>query len=57
MLMADYPRIEVKDDAVYKIQNLSCYDGRHHVQVAEIMITKEAFIEAYNRWIGGYSND
>lgn len=57
MLMADYPKIEVKDDAIYKVQNLSCYDGRHHVQVAEIMITKEAFIQAYNKWIGENNED
>lgn len=57
MLMADYPKIEVKDDAIYKVQNLSCYDGRHHVQVAEIMITKDAFVEAYNKWIGGKTDE
>lgn len=51
MLMADYPKIVVRDDGIYKNQNLKCYDDRHHVQVSEIIITKEAFIEAFNKWI------
>ena len=56
MLMADYPKFVVKDEAVYKEQKLKCYDGKHSVTVAEIMITKEAFIDAYNKWIQETNN-
>ena len=50
MLMAGYPKLVVRDNAIYKEQKLKCYDGSS-VMVAEIMITKEAFIEAHNTWV------
>ena len=53
MLVVGMPHIEVKDDGIYKIQNIKTYENnpRVKVEVHEIMLTKEAFIEAYNKWI------
>lgn len=53
MLVVGLPNLEVREDGIYKIQEVATYekDARHKVYVAEIMITKEAFIEAYNKWI------
>lgn len=53
MLVVGLPKIEVREDGIYKVQNVATYqdDPRHKVFVNEIMITKEAFIEAYNKWI------
>ena len=53
MLVVGMPRIEVKDDGIYKIQDIRTYENnpKVKVQVHEIMMTKEAFIEAYNKYI------
>lgn len=55
MLVVGMPHIEVREDGIYKRQEVRTYENNPRVKnyVAEIMITKEAFIEAYNRWIGG----
>lgn len=53
MLVVGMPHIEVKDDGIYKIQDIRTYENKPKVkvQVHEIMMTKEAFIEAYNKYI------
>lgn len=53
MLVAGMPFIEVREDAIYKNQEVRTYENnpKHKMYVAEIMITKDAFIEAYNKWI------
>lgn len=53
MLVVGMPEIEFRDDGIYKRQEVATYEKnpRAKVYVAELMITKEAFIEAYNKWI------
>ena len=53
MLVVGMPKMIVKDDGIYKQQEVATYENHPRVKtyVSEIMITKEAFIEAYNKWI------
>lgn len=53
MLVVGKPNLIVKDDGIYKEQEVATYENnpRAKVYVSEIMITKECFIEAYNKWI------
>ena len=53
MLVVGRPLMEVREDGIYKNQEVATYENnpRHKIYVAEIMITKDAFIEAYNKWI------
>ena len=53
MLVVGMPHMEVKDDGIYKNQEVATYENNPIVKtyVSEIMITKDAFIEAYNKWI------
>lgn len=53
MLVVGKPNLIVKDDGIYKEQEVATYENNPKVKVyvAEIMITKECFIEAYNKWI------
>lgn len=53
MLVVGMPHIEVREDGIYKNQEVRTYEDNPRIKtyVAEIMITKDAFIEAYNKWI------
>ena len=53
MLVVGMPEMVVKDDGIYKNQLVATYENNPRIKtyVSEIMITKEAFIEAYNKWI------
>lgn len=55
MLVVGMPEMVVKDDGIYKNQEVATYENNPRIKtyVSELMITKEAFIEAYNRWIKG----
>ena len=53
MLVVGMPHIEVRKDGIYKVQEVATWENNPRIKnyVSEIMITKEAFIEAYNKWI------
>lgn len=53
MLVVGMPHMVVKEDGIYKDQEVETYEDNPRIKtyVSEIMITKEAFIEAYNKWI------
>lgn len=53
MLVVGMPHIEVREDGIYKNQEVKTWKDNPRIKsyVCEIMITKEAFIEAYNKWI------
>lgn len=53
MLVVGKPKLIVLDDGIYKEQEVATYENnpRAKVYVKEIMITKECFIDAYNKWI------
>lgn len=53
MLVVGMPHMEVREDGIYKNQEVRTYEDNPRVKtyVSEIMITKDAFIEAYNKWI------
>ena len=53
MLVVGMPHIEVRENGIYKVQEVATYEENPRIKpcVAEIMITKDAFIEAYNKWI------
>ena len=47
------PNFEIRDDGIYKIQEVATYEKnpRHKTVVAEQMMPKEIFINAFNQWI------
>lgn len=53
MLVVGMPAMVVKEDGIYKNQEVATYENNPRIKtyVSEIMITKDAFIEAYNKWI------
>lgn len=53
MLVVGKPKLIVLDDGIYKEQEVAKYEDnpKAKVYVKEIMITKECFIDAYNKWI------
>lgn len=52
MLVVGFPTIEVDDTGCYKVQEVKTWDKtQHKTVVRELMFTKEAFMECYNKWI------
>ena len=51
MLVVGKPTIKIENDACYKVQEVATFEDKHNVFVNELIITKEAFIECYNKWI------
>lgn len=53
MLVVSLPSFEIREDGIYKVQEVATYEDnpRHKVYVSENMMPKEVFIEAYNKWI------
>ena len=47
--MIDYETIDVEDDGVYL--NTRVYGQDDHVVKKKLILTKEVFIECYNKWI------
>lgn len=52
MLVVGLPKIVVNDNGVYKRQEVQTWDkSTAKCYVDELIMTKDAFIECYNKWI------
>lgn len=53
MLVVGLPEFIVDDRGVIKRQEIQTWENNHKIKsyVYEVMITKEVFIECYNKWI------
>ena len=52
MLVVGLPEIVVNDNGVYKRQEVQTWDkSTAKCYVDELIMTKDAFIECYNKWI------